>query len=253
MKTTHILSLALFSALGKASYPASEPKGHHFVAPKADDSRSPCPGLNALANHGFLPRSGKNIDLIMVQTAAAEAHNFRTDVLTTAFQQAVDFKLSTTGNYSTINLEDLKKHDTIEIDGSLSRNDFYFGDDLHFDPLIWATVAKSLSLYNLSGEGGLYITVEMAARARAARVADAIKANPTFNASENEQQGSPGTTALWLTTLWDHSLNKTHKDWTSSWFEFERIPYLLGYKKPSVQTTPMFLGAMVQAIKSVPV
>ncbi|KAF3007318.1 hypothetical protein E8E14_005570 [Neopestalotiopsis sp. 37M] len=253
MKAAHFLGLALFYALGDASYAISEPEGHHFMAPKANDSRSPCPGLNALANHGFLPRSGKNIDVTMVQNAAYQAHNFRTDVLTQAFQQAVEFKLSTTGNFSTINLENLKKHDAIEIDGSLSRNDFYFGDDLHFDPIIWATVAKSLSLYNLSGEGGLYITVGMAARARAARVADAMKANPTFNASANEQMGSPGTTGLWLTTLWDHSLNKTHKDWTSSWFEFERIPYLFGYKRPSVQTTPMSLGAMVQAVASFPV
>jgi hypothetical protein len=31
--------------------------------------RSPCPGLNALANHGFLPRNGRNISLPVVQQA----------------------------------------------------------------------------------------------------------------------------------------------------------------------------------------
>ncbi|KAI4603359.1 hypothetical protein KJ359_006152 [Pestalotiopsis sp. 9143b] len=189
----------------------------------------------------------------MVQDAANKAHNFELNVFIQPFQQAIDFKLSTTGNYSTINLEDLKLHDAIEIDGSLSRNDFYFGDDLHFDPLIWAGTAKSLSLYNSSGEGGLYISVEMAARARAARVADAKARNPTFNASEAEINGSPGTTGLWLTTLWDPSVNATHKDWTSMWFEFERIPFLLGYKKPSVPTSGEFLGAMVGAVQGVPV
>lgn len=31
---------------------------HEFQPPKDDDQRGPCPGLNALANHGYLPRSG---------------------------------------------------------------------------------------------------------------------------------------------------------------------------------------------------
>ena len=29
-----------------------------WVAPGAGDQRGPCPGLNALANHGYLPHSG---------------------------------------------------------------------------------------------------------------------------------------------------------------------------------------------------
>jgi len=31
---------------------------HAFVAPKHSDQRGPCPGLNALANHGYLPHNG---------------------------------------------------------------------------------------------------------------------------------------------------------------------------------------------------
>lgn len=31
---------------------------HAFVAPAAGDQRGPCPGLNALANHGYLPHNG---------------------------------------------------------------------------------------------------------------------------------------------------------------------------------------------------
>lgn len=32
--------------------------GHEFRAPGANDLRGQCPGLNAAANHGFLPRNG---------------------------------------------------------------------------------------------------------------------------------------------------------------------------------------------------
>jgi hypothetical protein len=31
---------------------------HRFIAPGPNDKRGPCPGLNAAANRGFLPRSG---------------------------------------------------------------------------------------------------------------------------------------------------------------------------------------------------
>lgn len=32
--------------------------GYKFRAPKKTDSRGPCPGLNLLANYGYLPRDG---------------------------------------------------------------------------------------------------------------------------------------------------------------------------------------------------
>lgn len=63
-----------------------------------------------------------------------------------------------------------------------------------------------------------YVTVESAAKARAARVADAMKINPTFNASSTEMMGSPGTMALWLTTLWDDSVGAAPKEWVKSFF-----------------------------------
>ncbi|KDQ28614.1 heme-thiolate peroxidase [Pleurotus ostreatus PC15] len=34
---------------------------HPYVPPTTDDDRSPCPALNALANHGYLPHDGRHI------------------------------------------------------------------------------------------------------------------------------------------------------------------------------------------------
>ncbi|CAG8524451.1 652_t:CDS:2 [Scutellospora calospora] len=34
---------------------------YEWQAPQEGDERSPCPALNALANHGYLPRNGKDI------------------------------------------------------------------------------------------------------------------------------------------------------------------------------------------------
>jgi hypothetical protein len=40
-----------------------------FMPPLDSDIRSPCPGLNSLANHGYLPRDGKNIHATDIVTA----------------------------------------------------------------------------------------------------------------------------------------------------------------------------------------
>ena len=172
-----------------------------------------------MANHGYLPRDGRDINIDEFRSGIKNAYGYNETTFDFAFNQAVDFKLTTTGNASTFHLDDLKKHDLIEFDGSLSRNDIYFGDNLHFDPAIWATTAERLRLYDLGpSKEDRYVTVEAAAKARAARVKDAKKANPQFNASANALSGSPGTTALYLTTLWDAEAGAVPKAWIQSFF-----------------------------------
>lgn len=40
------------------------PKGNEFQPARKGDIRSPCPAINTLANHGFIARNGKNIDVV---------------------------------------------------------------------------------------------------------------------------------------------------------------------------------------------
>lgn len=182
--------------------------------------RSPCPGLNALANHGYLPRSGRDISLDTLRTAVAAAYHYVPTSFDTAFNDALSFNLSTTGNASTFHLADLALHDAIEFDGSLSRNDLLVsGDNLHFDPAVWATVARELHLYDTGpAREDRYVSVETAARARAVRVKEAKEANRAFNASSNQVSGSPGTTALYLVTLWDEEAGAAPKQWVRAFF-----------------------------------
>ncbi|KAH6663854.1 hypothetical protein B0J14DRAFT_630715 [Halenospora varia] len=48
---------------------------HPFVAPGPNDKRGPCPGLNAAANHGFLPRSGIT-NIPQTVTGLSQAYSF---------------------------------------------------------------------------------------------------------------------------------------------------------------------------------
>lgn len=84
------------------------------------DSRGPCPGLNALANHGILPRSGKNITLPDIITGLG-ALNISAEVATGFGVPA--FRTSSNPAGNTFDLSDLNKHGLIEHDGSLTRRD----------------------------------------------------------------------------------------------------------------------------------
>ncbi|KAL2817940.1 Chloroperoxidase [Aspergillus cavernicola] len=253
MKLSLFSQTAVFS-LAAASSCGQEHERHEWRKPSAEDSRSPCPGLNVMANHGFLPRSGKDIDLATLRLAVVSAYNYAPNTFDDAFAQAVGFNLSTTGNSSTFHLADLAKHDAVEFDGSLSRNDFYSGDNLHFDHAIWASVAERLGLYDAGPcEEDRYVTVETAAKARAARVQDAMRVNPDFNSSANQMAGSPGTTALYLTTMWDYQAGAAPKAWVRAFFEDERIPYLEGYTAPKTPKTGVDIGTMNERVLAVKV
>lgn len=207
----------------------SAPAGHAWKPAGLGDSRSPCPMLNAMANHGWLPHDGKNIDLATIQSAFEAAMGFSTESFISITQSAL--AVSTTGNSSTFNLQDLAHHNAIEHDGSLSRNDAFFGDDLHFNPLIWAATAARYGI-RIPFTSPV-ITVEIAARARAARVRDAKLINPGFNLTAAGLSGSLGETSVFLTAFWNSTAGGVPKDYARVLFEEERIPYAEGFVKGS--------------------
>jgi len=64
--------------------------------------------LNSLANHGYLPRNGKNVSIDQIVGGIDEALNLDPASSKPVAELAVT--TSTTGNPSTLNLNDLNKH-----------------------------------------------------------------------------------------------------------------------------------------------
>lgn len=52
---------------------------HKFEPPSSGDERGPCPGLNALANHGYLPRTGV-ADMLTIIQAVNEVYGMSLDL-----------------------------------------------------------------------------------------------------------------------------------------------------------------------------
>lgn len=164
--------------------------------------------LNALANHGYLPRSGMNITLEDLLISFDESVNLAAEVVTGVGNAALT--TSTTGNSSTFHLADTVKHNVLEHDGSLSRNDAHFGDALHFDPAIWATVVAYFTEAT--------IPVETAARARTDRVAAAAASNLAFDLTKSGAGGSIAETALYQIILGDPIEGNPPTEWVKILF-----------------------------------
>lgn len=192
--------------------------------------RSPCPGLNALANQGYIPRDGRNIDPTQLKNAMLKVMNLEIEAFDSEIAATLDH--STTGNNSTFNLVDSDVHNSIEVDGSLSRKDLYFGDNIHFNQWIWNQTASQFE--------GDVITIPIAARSRAYRVAQDAQMvsdedgsafitlkvwlimdhekNPNFTGDANQQFISGLAPAIYMVLLGGPNATHTRRDWVESFF-----------------------------------
>lgn len=106
--------------------------GYTFQAPSSTDARGPCPGLNLLANYGYLPRDG-NVTFGQVLNATAEGFNMGADLaaVLAVFAILTDGDIATESWYIGTNpsteLGGLNRHSTVEADVSPNREDYYTG------------------------------------------------------------------------------------------------------------------------------
>ncbi|RDW82870.1 hypothetical protein BP6252_03982 [Coleophoma cylindrospora] len=93
-----------------------------YVPPKDGDSRSACPMLNAMANHGILPHDGKNISFTELSTKVRYTFNFASSFSFAVPKFSADFlhRSYWTGRFD---LGELNLHNAIEHDASLTRED----------------------------------------------------------------------------------------------------------------------------------
>jgi hypothetical protein len=199
-----------------------------FEPPAADASRSPCPVLNSLANHGFLPRDGRNISQDQLNSAFTMALNID-DAVTISLAKPA-FNISTTGVPGTVNLEDMKKHDVLEHDGSLSRADAITGDDNSFNPAIWDTVKAHFT--------GPTIDIVTMAAARKDRIDAAAAANPEFSLTPDQVKTSFAESAFILGALGNDFVNpQTSTVFMNTIFQQERFPFGEGFQTSPTKIT----------------
>ncbi|KAI1054357.1 hypothetical protein LB507_011576 [Fusarium sp. FIESC RH6] len=208
---------------------------YEWQAPTSSDRRSPCPMVNSLANHGYLPRNGLNISLDDLLVAFTDAVNLDPAATTLVGKTAV-----TTGDGTTFNLDDLAKHGVLEHDGSLSRADVYFGDNLSFNKTIWAQTSSHFTEDTIS--------IKTAAKARNERLEIAEATNPEYSLPANQNQIGLIETALYLVVFGNAKDGNAKTEWVKTLFEEERLPLEEGYKRPEESVTVANILGMVAKV-----
>lgn len=162
--------------------------GHHlswpeYVPPTETDSRSPCPMLNAMANHGILPHNGRNITFKELNQKVRQTFNFASTFCFFVPKFSADFLNKSYWN-DRFDLEELSLHssEAIEHDASLTRHDAALVPDQGKpDQQLVDALLKGATL--TMPDGSLRLTKSDLANALAKRRADARKTNKEYSES----------------------------------------------------------------------
>ncbi|EGO04168.1 hypothetical protein SERLA73DRAFT_128285 [Serpula lacrymans var. lacrymans S7.3] len=122
-------------------------KTHAYCPRQPGDSRSPCPALNTLANHGYLPRNGRDIGFFDLVRSLKEGYHLSTFLACFLSIGGIGFLLQ----FRRLSLSDLARHNCIEHDASIVHPDVKNADDEYAstrvcEPLLDALVAEGRAM-----------------------------------------------------------------------------------------------------------
>ncbi|KAH8761216.1 Chloroperoxidase [Diaporthe sp. PMI_573] len=198
-----------------------------YQRPGKGDARSACPGINALANHGWLPHNGRNITYDMLLQAVRSVFafdlppsepGFAINVFHSAISDPANVALHPEN--TTFDMDAVNTHNgPIEFDGSLSRKDDFFGSPVPFDHPTWDTQWRLMEEEQKASNSTRDVfDLGVASRARARHVLIKSQAgNPEFLFTEGTRNNSAGTTALYMMVLGGMT-KAVRKDWLRAFF-----------------------------------
>ncbi|KAF9056892.1 Peroxidase, family 2-domain-containing protein [Rhodocollybia butyracea] len=226
MKNLLISLIALTVSIGVrgTSSGSIDWSAHQWQAPLPTDSRGPCPGLNTLANHGFLPRNGSNITIAIALDAIHEGFNIKPFTL---MRTIAKVGLLTTDNTDNFALEELALHGTLEHDASLSRNDLAIGDNIHFNATVFATL-------NNSNPGVDYYNTTSAAQVLQQRLVEDSLINPNLTNTIKEFTVRIVESAFYLSVIGNVTTGVAPKNFIQIFFSQERLPLEEGWHRSDV-------------------
>ncbi|KAJ7278697.1 Chloroperoxidase [Mycena rebaudengoi] len=143
---------------------------HPFIAPGPHDQRGPCPGMNTLANHGYIPRNGI---ATFEQVTLAQVEAFNLDIGFAAFLTAANMlmrgnpfvnKISIGGESPLVPplpgrigsrvTGGIAKHGGFEGDASITRADVHIGDNRNFQDILYDQDLLFLGKFGDNGPEG---------------------------------------------------------------------------------------------------
>ncbi|VUC29946.1 unnamed protein product [Clonostachys rosea] len=196
--------------------------------------------MNTLANHGYLPRDGRDITKQVVIDAMGGALNFSPDLAGIMFDQAVIANPEPNATYFT--LDHLNRHNVLEHDASLSRTDAYFGNNHIFNQ----TIFDETRSYWV----GPVIDANLFASSKLARQVSSKAFNPTYTFTTTTEEFSLGEVAAPFIAFGDLDSMKVPKNLVEYFFMNERLPTELGWSKKTEVITLDIITDAANAIRN---
>ncbi|KAI8999200.1 Chloroperoxidase [Gaertneriomyces semiglobifer] len=235
--------IASFFVLATVARAASIPP---YQPPGEGDVRSPCPMLNALANHGILPRDGKNIPPAKYVEALSQVGCAKDFCASLAYASVLLVPTRKNEDGSVVfGLDDLRKHGGIEHDASLTRNDFdlspsndnYSLNRTLYDQLIANANPKTQRLDTTS-----------MARTRKTRQSHSRVNNPDPDFGPRQFVLAHGESAILLNFFGHQFGNEVPVNFADAVFLEERLPYEEGWVPSKIPLGFIQAGATSAAI-----
>lgn len=248
-------------------------KAGDYAPPKSSDRRSPCPAINALANHGYIPRDGRNV------RANEIYHGLRHQIgispsLSAIFaypifleQQPADYKAKMSwwsmltqpivymfggfgmrepgqkdsNGVDVLNLDQLGLHNKVEHDVSLSRLDTAQGDNTSPNPKLIE------QLLDASTDGKI-ITSSDFIELRRKRYAQQQKDNPELDFKDPQIKVACSEIALILKVFGNGE--DVPVDYVRAFFQDGRLPRDEGWLKRNWGLGVLEMGNLTKKIKA---
>ncbi|KAJ7072768.1 Chloroperoxidase [Mycena amicta] len=143
---------------------------HPFIAPGPDAQRGPCPAMNTLANHGYIPRNGiatfEEITLGVMEAFNIEPNMAANMVATNMLTRGNPFvnKISIggvsplvpplPGKIDGAETKGIAQHGRVEGDASMTRADAFIGDNRNFQNILYDLDLLQLGKFGDNGVDG---------------------------------------------------------------------------------------------------
>jgi hypothetical protein len=209
--------LSLFSIV--LAVPADN---HEWMAPSPTALRSPCPGLNTLANYGYLPRDGGQTRGDDIAKYGSEVYGLGINalkmVLDGALKQGILTQTSQGAMLASMQVLSLS-HGKIEHDASLSRPPIGNVDQSKQNPLVDNRLVDKLISYSSDGK---YLTMDELSKAQADTIIERKASIPNYYADDFNINGEKAVLALVLGDKFNSW--RIRVDWLEEFLRFERLP-----------------------------
>ncbi|KAJ7595404.1 hypothetical protein C8J56DRAFT_1159892 [Mycena floridula] len=226
---------------------------HPYIAPGPNDQRGPCPAMNTLANHGYIPRNGV-ATFEQMTIAQMEAFNLERDFAANIAATNMMTRGNPFANKLSMGRESplvphipfhldgpglpggTGKHGRFEGDGSLSREDANLGNNKDFQDILFDRMLLQLGKFGGNGPNGnnTVLNVDVMTAIEKEIFAREQAANPKFEIPANRLNGISIQTSFVLNIFANGTNQQIDMLTFGSFFRNESFPPNW-YRAPSPQ------------------